>query len=54
MTDTLAQAQEKAVKVNREYVNELEEINISLRVQLDEAIKRVNELETNILLAQDE
>ena len=49
MTKSLAELQEDAAFKQRSYIHELEEINIQLRIQLDEAIKRVNELEEKLL-----
>jgi RNase P subunit RPR2 len=49
MTKSLADLQEDAAFKQRTYIHELEEINIQLRIQLDEAIKRVNELEVSLM-----
>jgi RNase P subunit RPR2 len=49
MTKSLADLQEDAAFKQRTYIHELEEINIQLRIKLDEAIKRVNELEVSLM-----
>jgi hypothetical protein len=49
MTKTLADLQEDAAFKQRSYIHELEEINIQLRIQLDEAIKRINQMEDDLL-----
>ena len=49
MTKSLADLQEDAAFKQRSYIHELEEINIQLRIQLDAAIKRINQMEDDLL-----